>query len=108
MLKPQPAEQRDNNEMSSASIFEQETQVLDDNLDIYSNQTSESEGLSKSQKTLRKRKRKNQDELQSQEVVIVSLTLKVEQLRDYAEKLCDLLCETRLELNGLLEKQRNN
>ena len=89
----------------SSSIFEQETQVLD-NLDIYSNQTSESEGLS--HKKLRKRKRKNQDELESQEVVIVSLTLKVEQLRDYAQKLCDLLCETRLELNGLLEKQRNN
>jgi len=93
--------------MSSSSIFDQETQVLD-NLDNYSYETSESERLSKSQKKRRRRESKNQDELQSQEVVIVSLTLKVEQLRDYAQKLCDLLCETRLELNGLLEKQRNN
>jgi hypothetical protein len=91
--------------MSSSSIFDQETQVLD-NLDNYSYETSESERLS--QKKRRRRESKNQDELQSQEVVIVSLTLKVEQLRDYAQKLCDLLCETRLELNGLLEKQRNN
>jgi len=91
--------------MSSSSIFDQETQVLD-SLDNYSYETSESERLS--QKKRRRRESKNQDELQSQEVVIVSLTLKVEQLRDYAQKLCDLLCETRLELNGLLEKQRNN